>query len=188
MSVLNPQSMLSSRIHTNNVFKVDETRKPEPVNREKININLNLNKGSKLELEGDMNDSAIPNNSDRSSKKKADDKFTNKNNDGFDYDKKNTSFDDRIFKTKQNSCFIGCSRLQYSKNCIYFYIGLIAISVLVFLYSIYGYFAKLDELPIIICEIGLIFIIAFDMSVKICSTVNKQLIIDRVSLYISVNV
>ena len=160
----NPQSIISSRLHTNNVFKVDDTRK-NTIKRVSHPIRILNNKyeevGTKMEN--------IP----------KQEEFKKRNSEQIDLDKKSCSFDDKILKTAPSSLFITLNRLMYSKNCVRFYIVLIVFSIFVLIYSIYGYFAKLskrflnlDELPIIICELVLTFIITLDIIVRIYTTVN----------------
>jgi len=128
----NPQSMLSSRVYTNNMFKVDETRKAVPINREKINLNLNNNDEHKNMIREEGGIHSIHTND---CKKSPDDYGCGKS----------VTFDDRIVISNKASCFICCNRLMYSRKCVIFYIFLIVFSIFVFGYSIFGYFAKLGK-------------------------------------------
>jgi hypothetical protein len=126
----NPQSIISSRIHTNNVFKGEETKKGG-IQRENNTIKI-LNTryeevGTKIE----------ENNKPKEELKK-------RNSDQMELDKKSFNFDDKILKSAPSSCFITLNRLLYSKKCVRFYIFLIVFSVFVLFYSVYGYFAKLS--------------------------------------------
>ena len=91
-----------------------------------------------------------------------------------------------IMQMKQDKYFVHLNRLLYSKNCIYFYIFLIASSVTIFLYSLFAFFLKLDELPILICESLMVVVITLDMIVRIYVTVSIVLTFSRVVSLISV--
>lgn len=150
--MLNPQSILSSRMHTNNVFKVDETKKMDLVQREKISLDLNrdqirshihnyqevkngVNKNEEVGIYQNENLESIKDNINKNLNKQKSE----------DFEAPSLSFDDRILKSNHNFCLISLNRLFYSKNCVYVYMALIIFSILVFIYSIYAHFAKLSK-------------------------------------------
>lgn len=124
------QSIISSRIHTNNVFKAEETKKNNELKRDSNPIDI-LNK-NKYEIVG----TKIEEISNKENKKR--------NSDQMESDKTSFNFDDKVLKTSLSSLFITLNRLMYSKNCVKFYFILIILSIFVLVYSIYGYFAKLS--------------------------------------------
>lgn len=156
MSVLNPQSIVSSRLHTNNNLKdINDSRKIGISERNKIMMDLNSIKiksgnqyevveGKLVENEESKNYGSVLNRE----KNKNDNKMIIERYEPDKLSKRddNLSFDDKILKTKQNNVYITLNRLLYSKNCVYFYIGLMIVSVIVLLYSILGFFAKLSKL------------------------------------------
>jgi hypothetical protein len=159
MSVLNPQSIISSRLHTNNNLKdINDSRKIETLQRDKVIMDLNSIKissghhyevveGKLVDNEESKNYGSTPN----AEKNKIDNKIIidRYESDKFSKRDDNLSFDDKILKTKQSQVYIAFNRLLYSKNCVYFYIGLMIVSIIVLLYSIFGYFAKLSKLKIV---------------------------------------
>lgn len=66
-----------------------------------------------------------------------------------------------------NKLYIELNRLLHSMKCIKFYIFLITCSILIFLYSLFAYFYKWNEFPILICETILIIIITSDMFIRL---------------------
>jgi hypothetical protein len=112
-----PQSYMSNRVHTNAMFKLDDTKKAEPVKRDSIVLNI----VKPIENRNMLNYS--PKNSVRSP--------TNRSRMSIDFK--------MIIKPTQSNLFIQCNRLMNSKDCIYFYIFLMIFSVAVFLYSLIGF-------------------------------------------------
>jgi hypothetical protein len=130
------------------MLKADETRKMGGIHRQRRNINLaNINTNNLYKQEdGFMDESNINNASVINSAKKID-KIASIKIEEFDEQAlKNLNFNGKNFDKKQNNIFINCNRLLYSKNCVYLYIGLIIISISVFIYSICGYFANLSKM------------------------------------------
>ena len=119
-----PQSIVSSRIHTNAAFQIDETRAQG--NKDKVALGLeqnnNYNKLQEVKNEEDGSQNKLNN-----------------------IDIESIDFDDKI-GTKTSHWYINCNRLLYSKNCIYFYIFLIIFSLAVFAYSIVGFFSNLSTI------------------------------------------
>ena len=152
MSVLNPQSMVSSRLHTNNHLRDNnDSRKLDTLQRDKVIMDLNsikIHTNNHYEVvEGRLVDESKNLGSMSSSNKaKLESQKSHEQFDSDKFSKKDSIiFDDRILRTRQSSVYITFNRLLYSKNCVYFYIGLIVFSVIVLLYSIYGLFAKLGK-------------------------------------------
>ena len=146
MTPNNLQGVVSSRIYTNKVLQ-SESRKVEPVQREKMIIYLaNINNiNNKYDIAGNGLIDETNNIVDSPTKKTECLRPSNKQIEEDELEKKTLSFDEKIFKNKTNSLYISCNRLLYSKNCIYFYIGLLVVSILILLYSIFCYFAKLSK-------------------------------------------
>jgi hypothetical protein len=126
----NPQSIITSRIHTNNVFKGEETKK-ETIKRENNTIKI-LN--TRYEEIGNKVEDNF----------KKPEELKKRNSDKIELDKKSYVFDDRILKSRPSSLFITLNRLLYSNNCVRFYIFLIVFSIFVLVYSIYCYLARLS--------------------------------------------
>jgi hypothetical protein len=139
----NPQSIISSRLYTNNAFKPDESRKQGDLKRDKINLNLIFDENKKMVKSS--GGSGVKNNNLEILDQENNGQIGKRLSDG-DFDHKSISFDDRIVLNNKSCFFICCNRLLYSRKCVYFYIFLIVFSIAVFLYSIIGYFTKMGKI------------------------------------------
>jgi hypothetical protein len=162
-----PQSMFSSRLQTNHLFKGDESK--TIVKRETliININdekaqmqgLNIGKSNNNNVEGKRGSMSLIGKTD--------------NLNASQYEKKSMkSFDDRIIIRSKEKNWIGCGdRFINSNKCIHFYTFLIIYSLIVCFYSIVAYLRQLNQLPVVISEAVLIIILIIEIFIKISTEV-----------------